>query len=61
MVERIIEYSARNRFIVFLLVIAFSVVGLWAMWQTPIDAPAGYFRHAGHRLHYLARTLARSC
>ncbi|HEU5201255.1 MAG TPA: CusA/CzcA family heavy metal efflux RND transporter [Nitrospira sp.] len=38
MVERIIEFSARNRFIVFLLVIAFSVVGLWAMWETPIDA-----------------------
>ena len=38
MVEQIIEFSARNRFIVFLLVSAFSVVGLWAMWQTPIDA-----------------------
>jgi Cu(I)/Ag(I) efflux system membrane protein CusA/SilA len=37
-VERIIEFSARNRFIVFLLVFAFSAVGLWAMWQTPIDA-----------------------
>jgi copper/silver efflux system protein len=31
MVERIIEYSARNRFIVFLLVFSFSAVGLWAM------------------------------
>jgi Cu(I)/Ag(I) efflux system membrane protein CusA/SilA len=38
MVERIIEYSARSRFIVFLLVFAFSAAGLWAMWQTPIDA-----------------------
>ena len=38
MVENIIEFSARNRFIVFLLVFAFSAVGLWAMWQTPIDA-----------------------
>lgn len=38
MVERIIEYSARNRFIVFLLVFSLSAVGLWAMWQTPIDA-----------------------
>ena len=38
MVERIIEFSARNRFIVFLLVFSFSAVGLWAMWQTPIDA-----------------------
>jgi Cu(I)/Ag(I) efflux system membrane protein CusA/SilA len=38
MVEWIIEYSARNRFIVFLLVFSLSAVGLWAMWQTPIDA-----------------------
>src|SRR5574339_630098 len=38
MVERIIEYSARNRFIVFLLVFSLSAIGLWAMWQTPIDA-----------------------
>ena len=38
MVEHIIEFSARNRFIVFLLVFAFSAVGLWAMGQTPIDA-----------------------
>ena len=38
MVERIIEFSARNRFIVFLLVFSFSAVGLSAMRQTPIDA-----------------------
>ena len=38
MVARIIEFSARNRFIVFLLVFSFAAVGLWAMWQTPIDA-----------------------
>ena len=38
MVQGVIEFSARNRFIVFLLVFGFSAVGLWAMWQTPIDA-----------------------
>ncbi|MBA5864610.1 MAG: CusA/CzcA family heavy metal efflux RND transporter [Nitrospira sp. CR1.1] len=38
MIEQIIEFSARNRFIVFLLVFSFSAVGLWAMRQTPIDA-----------------------
>ena len=38
MVENIIEFSARNRFIVFLLVFSFAAIGLWAMWQTPIDA-----------------------
>lgn len=38
MVERIIEYSAKNRFIVFLLVLAVAAVGLWALWHTPVDA-----------------------
>lgn len=38
MVERVIEFSARNRFFVFLLVFSFAMVGLWAMGQTPIDA-----------------------
>ena len=38
MIEQIIEFSARNRFIVFVLVFSFSAVGLWAMRQTPIDA-----------------------
>ncbi len=38
MVERIIEYSARNRFLVFLLVLSAAVAGLWALRQTPVDA-----------------------
>ncbi|HEV2173850.1 MAG TPA: efflux RND transporter permease subunit, partial [Nitrospira sp.] len=38
MVERVIEFSARNRFIVFLFVFALSSAGLWAMRQTPVDA-----------------------
>lgn len=38
MVARIIEFSARNRFIVFLFVFALSSAGLWAMRQTPVDA-----------------------
>ncbi|MBS0159904.1 MAG: efflux RND transporter permease subunit [Nitrospira sp.] len=38
MVERVIEYCARNRFIVFLLVFSSALGGLWAMKQTPIDA-----------------------
>jgi len=38
MVERIIEFSARNRFIVFLLVFGFAAAGLWAMKHTPVDA-----------------------
>ncbi|MBI4400840.1 MAG: efflux RND transporter permease subunit [Nitrospirae bacterium] len=38
MVEQIIEFSARNRFIVFLLVFTFASAGLWALRQTPIDA-----------------------
>ncbi len=38
MVSRIIEFSARNRFIVFLLVFGLATAGLWAMKNTPVDA-----------------------
>ncbi len=38
MVERIIEYSAKNRFLVFLLVLSAALAGLWALRQTPVDA-----------------------
>ncbi|MEK7221785.1 MAG: efflux RND transporter permease subunit, partial [Nitrospirota bacterium] len=38
MVGRIIEFSARNRFIVFLLVFGLATAGLWAMKNTPVDA-----------------------
>jgi Cu(I)/Ag(I) efflux system membrane protein CusA/SilA len=38
MVERIIDFSARNRFIVFLLVFGLASAGLWAMRNTPLDA-----------------------
>jgi copper/silver efflux system protein len=38
MVERIIDFSARNRFIVFLLIFGLAMAGWWAMRNTPIDA-----------------------
>jgi Cu(I)/Ag(I) efflux system membrane protein CusA/SilA len=38
MINRIIELSARNRFLVFLLVAAAAVAGWWAMRNTPLDA-----------------------
>src|SRR5262245_55883802 len=38
MVERIIDFSARNRFIVFLCVFGLAMGGWWAMRNTPIDA-----------------------
>lgn len=38
MVESIIEFSAKNRFIVFMLVFALAMGGLWAFKNTPIDA-----------------------
>jgi Cu(I)/Ag(I) efflux system membrane protein CusA/SilA len=38
MISNIIEYSARNRFIVFLLVIFLSAWGYWALKRTPLDA-----------------------
>lgn len=38
MIERIIEFSARNRFIVLLFVIGFSLMGWWAFKNTRMDA-----------------------
>jgi copper/silver efflux system protein len=38
MIEKIIEGSARNKFLVFLMVIFLSSWGLWALKNTPLDA-----------------------
>ncbi|MFM8409562.1 MAG: efflux RND transporter permease subunit, partial [Alphaproteobacteria bacterium] len=38
MIERIIEWSARNRFLVLLLTAAAVGWGLWAMQRVPLDA-----------------------
>ena len=38
MISRIIEYSARNKFIVILLVTFLSLWGYWALKNTPLDA-----------------------
>jgi Cu(I)/Ag(I) efflux system membrane protein CusA/SilA len=38
MIDRIIEFSARNRFLVFLFVAAATLAGWWAMKTIPLDA-----------------------
>src|SRR5688572_11475780 len=38
MIEKIIEGSARNKFLVFLMVIFLSAMGIWALKNTPLDA-----------------------
>ena len=38
MIARIIDFSARNRFLVFLLVFALTGWGVWALRNTPLDA-----------------------
>ena len=38
MIERIIEGSARNKFLIFLMVIFLSAAGIWALKNTPLDA-----------------------
>jgi Cu(I)/Ag(I) efflux system membrane protein CusA/SilA len=38
MIDRVIEFSARNRFLVFLFVIAATLAGWWAMKTIPLDA-----------------------
>ena len=38
MIDRIIEYSARNRFLVLLLVFFATAAGVWSLWTSPLDA-----------------------
>ena len=38
MIERLIEASIRNRFLVLILAAGMSVAGLYAVFDTPIDA-----------------------
>src|SRR5262249_16283834 len=38
MIERIIEYSIRNRFIVLIVAVALAVWGVYAVINTPVDA-----------------------
>ena len=38
MINRIIEFSLRNRFLIVIAYIALAAVGYWAMMHTPIDA-----------------------
>jgi len=38
MIEKIIEGSARNKFLIFLMVIFLSAMGIWALKNTPLDA-----------------------
>ena len=38
MIEKIIEDSAKNKFLIFLMVIFLSAGGIWALKNTPLDA-----------------------
>src|SRR6184192_2651965 len=38
MIDRIIEYSARNRFLVLLLVFFATAAGIWSLRASPLDA-----------------------
>ena len=38
MIDRIIEFSGRNRFLVFLFVAAAALAGWWSMNRIPLDA-----------------------
>ncbi len=38
MIARIIEFSARNKFVIFLFVLFLTIWGYWALKQTPLDA-----------------------
>ena len=47
MIERIIDWCASNRFLVFTGTVVLTVWGIWAMTQTPLDAVPGHLRRAG--------------
>src|SRR5437667_10206741 len=38
MIARIIEFSARNPFLILLLIVAVAGGGIWAVYHTPLDA-----------------------
>src|SRR2546427_12510271 len=38
MIARIIEFSARNRFLIVMLIVAIIAGGIWATYNTPLDA-----------------------
>ncbi len=38
MIERIIEFSARNRFIILVIYLIIIGVGIWSVYNTPVDA-----------------------
>ena len=38
MIDRVIDFSSRNQFIVFILVAAAAIAGLWSMYHLPLDA-----------------------
>jgi len=48
MVERIIEFSAHNKFIVLVLTVVAVGMGLYAMQNVPLDAIPDLFGHPGH-------------
>jgi Cu(I)/Ag(I) efflux system membrane protein CusA/SilA len=38
MITKLIEYSARNKFIVLIFTFFAIAAGIWALWNTPLDA-----------------------
>ena len=56
MIEKIIEGSARNTFLVVLFIALTTVVGLWALQNTPLDAYTRSVRCPGHHFFGMAGT-----
>ena len=53
MIEKIIEYSIRNRFLVMIVAAALAAWAIYAVINTPVDAIPDLSRKPGHRLHRL--------
>ncbi len=50
MINRIIEFSGNNKFLVFILIGFAVIAGLWSMQNIPLDARSRSERHSGYRI-----------
>jgi Cu(I)/Ag(I) efflux system membrane protein CusA/SilA len=54
MINKLLEFSLRNRVLVIVVFLGLAGWGWWALRATPIDAIPDSLRQPGHRLHGMA-------
>lgn len=58
MIEKIIDYCARNKFIVILFYALIVGWGIWAVWNTQLDCNSRPLGKPSHRLYRVDGTFA---